>query len=640
MPKSKKMDTKEIKLIRTKEEQLLDYVKERYEVATTYWKPIQDEFRVIRDNYSHNYTIEEKSTDANINVPILKKVVRNKVAHFAEMLLSRGAESFDLEPGEEDDNENSERLRLKLVYDLNNAQIESKIIPWLHDYETYGYGVLCVPWKLIEEEQKTGENSYKDVTVFDGPDIDNCNVLTLLSDPFNRDLTSWKIFPKDNVPANYLRQKERRKDNPTGIYFNIKELNETSYPEHFGKSPLTASKDSVELLEYHGLVPKRLIEGKLEDKVEINPFGEDYVWSIITLANRTRVIRATAYPFWCGNIFVPIWKDKQTGENKGIGTGEDLQALLPMVTNLYNRLTNLVNMISSGMYEVVVDDYSGNKKSIKARPGKFFLVKRSGTITAINMTAQAAALAPLYQIISMFEKMIEVLTGTPPQIMPAGEKADVHSTFRGLMAMQEQALAPAKNEVKNNLEPAWKKILEIFYKHNIQFFKKASAIRVLGKEKAKQLDITHITRKDIMLKGNPDFIPTGVSGFLEKMTELNNLFKFFELALKAVAPQIDPDGQPKQGPEGPVMEPVIDIREVVKMIADRFMFKDVEKLIPSLKKERETREFNQRQAQKKEEAKKSIRQKPGVIPVPGNTGRGVLSSTPLPVGGSEAEGEV
>ena len=138
-PKTKKMDTKEVKLIKTKEEQLLDYVKERYEIATTYWKPIQDEFRVIRDNYSHNYTIEEKSTDANINVPILKKVVRNKVAHFAEMLLSRGAESFDLEPGEEDDNENSERLRLKLVYDFNNAQIESKIIPWLHDYENYGY---------------------------------------------------------------------------------------------------------------------------------------------------------------------------------------------------------------------------------------------------------------------------------------------------------------------------------------------------------------------------------------------------------------------------------------------------------------------------------------------------------------------
>ena len=640
MPKNiKKMDAKEKKVIDTKEDLLLEYVKERYETAQTYWKPIQEEWAIIKDNYSHNYTVEEKSTDANINVPLLKKIVRNKVAHFAEMLLSRGAESFDLEPGEETDDLNSGRLRLKLIYDLNNAEIEKKIIPWLQNYETFGYGVLAIPWKLIEEKQKIGATTYKDIVVFDGPDIDNIDISHFLSDPFNKDLTSWKIFQKDNVPATYLRQKEKE-----GVYVNIKELKNTSYPEFFNRSPLTAPKDSVELLEYHGLVPKRLIEGKLDDKVDINPFEEDYVWSIITLANRTRVIRAAKYPYWCGNIFVPIWKDKLTGENKGIGTGEDLQALLPMVTNLYNRLTNLTNMISGGMYELVIDDYLGNKKNIKARPGKFFLVKKPGTVTAINMTALASALNPLYQIISMFEKMIEVLTATPPQIMPSGEKEDVHSTFRGLMAMQEQALAPLKNEVKNNLEPAWKKVLEIFYKHNIQFFKKADAVRVLGKEKAKQLDVTDITRKDIMLKGNPDFIPTGVSGFLEKMTELKNLFTFFDLGLKAVAPAIGPDGKPQQGAEGPVMENIIDLREVVKLIADRFMFKDVEKLIPSLKKEREAREFNQRNKKKMEEAKANLkpRQMPGSIPVPGNTGRGAVSSVPPPVGGqaSEAKGEV
>ena len=640
MPKTiQKMDAKEKKVIETKEDLLLDYVKERYETAKTYWGPIQDEWKIIKDNYSHNYTVEEKSTEANINVPLLKKIVRNKVAHFAEMLLSRGAESFDLEPGEETDDPNSERLRLKMVYDLNNAEVEKKIIPWLHNYETYGYAVLCCPWKLIEEKRKTGTDTYKDIVVFDGPDIENVDIHTFLSSPFNKDLTSWKIFQKDNVPATYLRQKEKK-----GIFMNIKKLKDTSYPEDFNRSPLTASKDSVELLEYHGLVPKRLIEGKLDDRVDINPFEEDYVPAIITLANRTRVIRATKYPFWCGNIFVPIWKDKQTGENKGIGTGEDLQALLPMITNLYNRLTNLTNMISAGMYEVVIDDYSGNKKTIKARPGKFFLVKRTGTVTAINMTAQASALGPLYKIISMFEKMIEVLTGTPPQIMPGGEKEDVHATFRGLMAMQAQALAPLKNEVKNNLEPAWKKVLEIFYKLNIQIFKKANAIRVLGREKAKQLDVTDITRKDIMLKGNPDFIPTGVTGFLEKMSELKNLFAFLDLGLKALAPRLGLDGNPIMGGDGkPVMEPIIDIREVVKMIGDRFMFKDIEKLIPSLKKEREAKEFNQRNREKMEEAKAGIKARtiPGAIPGPGKAGRGAVSSAVRPVGGPPpAKGEV
>jgi len=647
MPKTiKKMDAKEKKVINTKEDLLRDYVLDRYETAKTYWKPIQDEFQTIKNNYTGTYTVEEKTIKANINVPILKKIVRNKEAHFAEMLLSRGAESFDLEPGEESDDENAELLRLKMVYDLNNAEVERKIIPWLKNYETYGYAVLYVPWKLVEEKQKIGEKDwesiYKDVVLFDGPDIENVDVITFLSDPWNKDLTSWKIFPRDNVPATYLRQKEKE-----GIYINIKDLKDTSYPEFQKQSPLTAPKDSVELLEYHGLVPQRLIEGKLNDTVDINPFEEDYVWSIITLANRVKVIRATKYPYWCGNIFVPVWKDKLTGENKGIGTGEDLKALAPMITNLYNKLTEIVNYIANNMYEFVAEDYIGNPKAVKARPGKFFPVKKIGTINAMNTTAQAAALAPLYQIISMFEKIIEELTATPPQIMPSGGKEDIHGTFRGLMSMQEQALAPIKNETKNNLEPAFKKVLEIFYKHNIQFFKKANARRVLGKDKAKELELTEITAKDINMKGNPDFIPTGVSGFLEKMTELKNLFTFFDLALKAVAPKIGPDGQPQQGPEGPVMEAIIDIREIVKRIADRFMFKDPEKLIPSLKKEREAREFNKRNDKKAEETKAKLEESrkgpgPGIIPGPGRLPGGGAVSSVSPPGGqsSEAKGEV
>lgn len=641
MPKTiKKMDAKEKKVINTIEDLLLDYVLDRYETAKTYWGPVQKVWQGIKDNYTGTYTVEEKTTKANINVPILKKVVRSKVSHFAEMLLSRGAESFDLEPGGEEDDPNSENLRLLLVYDLNNAEVERKIIPWLNNYETYGYAVLCVPWKLIEEKQKTGEKTYKDVILFDGPDIENVDVITFLSDPYNIDLTSWKIFPRDNVPATYLRQKEKE-----GIFINIKELKDTSYPESFKRSPLTAPKDSVELLEYHGLVPQRLIEGKLSDTVDINPFEEDYVWAIITLANRVRVIRATKYPYWCGNIFVPVWKDKLTGENKGIGTGEDLQALAPMVTNLYNKLTDIVNYIANNMYEFVADDYLGNPKAIKSRPGKWFPVKKIGTISSLNTTNQAAALSPLYQIISMFEKIIEELTCTPPVITPSGDKEDIHGTFRGLLTMREQALMPIKNEASNNLEPAWKKVLELFYKHNIQFFKKANAARVLGKEKAKELELTELTRKDIVLKGNPDFIPTGVSGFLEKITELKNLFTFLDLGLKALAPKLDEMGQQIPGADGkPVMEMIIDIREVIKRIADRFMFKDKEKLIPSLKREREAREFNKKNAKRMEEFKEKSRKKPrpGVIPVPGRSPGGGMVSSVSPSGGqaSEAKGEV
>jgi len=53
MPKTiKKMDAKEKKVINTKEDLLRDYLLERYETAKTYWKPIQDDWQTIKNNYT------------------------------------------------------------------------------------------------------------------------------------------------------------------------------------------------------------------------------------------------------------------------------------------------------------------------------------------------------------------------------------------------------------------------------------------------------------------------------------------------------------------------------------------------------------------------------------------------------------
>jgi len=299
-------------------------------------------------------------------------------------------------------------------------------------------------------------------------------------------------------------------------------------------------------------------------------------------------------------------------------------------------LTDIVNQIANNMYEFVAKDYLGNPRTVKVRPGKFFPVKKTGTITSLNTTGQAAALAPLYELIAMFEKIIEELTSTPKQVVPASDKKDVHSTASGLMQMYQQAMLPMQNEVKNNLEPAFKKIIEIFYKHNIQFFKKANAARVLGKDKAKELQLTEITRSDITMKGNPDFIPTGVSGFLEKMEELKNLLTFLEIALKAVVPATDVMGKPVIGGDGkPVLEPVIDIREIVKRIADRFMFKDIEKLIPSLREERERQQMKNQSA-----TKTSTPQKPNVPALGNPSGGGMPSPVPSQGGQAEAKGVV
>ena len=141
----KGMTKKEINVINTKEDLLRDFVNTKFKEAYDYWNPIQEEWRQIKANYKQAYTTEEDELKTNISLPYLKKIIRNKCSHYMDILLSRGAESFDLEPGEEEDEKNAELLQGKIVFDLNKAEVEKKLRPWIWNYENYGYGVVYIP---------------------------------------------------------------------------------------------------------------------------------------------------------------------------------------------------------------------------------------------------------------------------------------------------------------------------------------------------------------------------------------------------------------------------------------------------------------------------------------------------------------
>ena len=487
----------EEQVVKKKGEVLKEFVLKKYKIGIDFWKPFRENWADIKTEYVGVYNEAKELWQGNIIVPTLKKVVRNLVSLYLSMLLSKGAESFDLGPGEESDKKNAENLRLKIVYDLNTMEIEKKMIPILQDFVLYGYAVAYVPWKHTVEKMRTSKKTVKDVVTFDGPDLECADLQKLVSDPNCKDLSSWKIYEKDDIPITYLKQKEKDK-----VYFNIDALKES----------IGLNVDVVDTLEYHGLVPKRLIEGQVDDPDEPNPFDDEYVQAIIVLAHEDTVIRACAYPYWCNDIFVPFVNDHMVDEIVGMGSGDDIKALAPMLTNLYNKLTDLVNIVTNPAYEMVVSRYLGRAKTILMRPGRVLPVKELNTIREIDTTAQASTIQLIPQLIAMINGIIEEITGSTPQIMPTSDKKDVHSTATGLAMMTEKSMQPINTKVKFYIEPAFRKILGIIYRHNIQHFKRADAVRILGEKKAKEFNLTELTKADIMMKGNPDFIPTGISG--------------------------------------------------------------------------------------------------------------------------------
>ena len=570
----------EEQVVKTKGEQLKEWVLKHYQVGKAFWQPYQDDWKQIKKEYEGIYLPEKEWYQSNIIVPTLKKVVRALCSHYMGILLSKGAESFDIAPGEESDKDNATLLRYKIIYDLTTLEIERKMLPILQNFVLYGYAVGYVPWKHTVEKQRTGKTAIKEVVTFDGPDLQCVDLQKLYTDPNCKDLSSWKIYQKDDVPIHYLKQKEKE-----DVFFNVDELKQSIYPDSNRENK---HEDKVELLEYHGLIPKALLDGKTDSLVEPNPFDDEYVQGIVVLANQEVVIRASEYPYWCNDIFVAFTNDHMIDEIVGKGVGEDIKALAPMLTNLYNKLCDCINIITNPMYEVS-KGYLGRGKTILSRPGRMLRVKAIGSIKQIDTTAQAASLSKLQELIGMIDKIIEELTGATPQVMPTGDKKDVHSTATGLQMMTQQSMQPINSKVKFYLEPPMRKILGIIYRHNIQHFKKENAVRILG-EKASKFNLTEITRADIMMKGNPDFIPTGISGFLERATEIKSLLEFMKISAGAMVPvmktnMMTGDQEPVTGEDGkPSMKPVVQLAEVVRRIAELFRFKDIEKLLPEEEK--------------------------------------------------------
>ncbi|TET08114.1 MAG: hypothetical protein E3J83_04370 [Candidatus Atribacteria bacterium] len=579
---------------KTKGEALVEFVLNRYSYSKNEMLGKQGKWREFYEDYRGSTLANKEAWQANYIVPSLKECIRIKTPLYMNILFSAGIKSFDVEAVEENDEPMIPLIKSLTTYDLNNVGRDRSGLfgqweAYIKQFEIYGYTIAKIPWK--KEKNKKGE------LIFEGPDMEVWDIFSVYPDPgVNNIGGSWIILQKKDIFVSYLRMLE-----DGGTYHSIKDLEETSQPGDDDTTKGVKKDDRVELLEYHGEIPKSLLEGEVTDEEQTNPYEDKYVDAIITIANGKVCIRNEEYPYDCGNIFIDSCKDRMPNEQFGIGTGEDIQAMAAELTNAHNKFSDAVNLIANPMGIVNPQKLAGLSNILIAHPGKLFVANPmvdnvAHALHFIDTTAAASALSPLIKFIDMMDKRIQKLSQAVPSISPSPSKKELHPTLGGTLLMQANAAEPLKHVVKHALEPAFQKMLEIFYKHNIQHLSKASAYRVLGKKKAerwfKEKKRREITKEDIKLQGNPDFIPRGVSVFAEKQVEIQNLLTFLEISLKALVPKLDPMGNPTQGEDGKtVMENLVDIREIIKRLAQIFGFKDIEKLIPSLIEEREREEM-------------------------------------------------
>lgn len=604
--------------LKTKGEALVEFVLNRFEYSKKEMQSRHDKWREYYDDYRGTRSDNKEPWQCNYIIPTLKDVVRTKVPLYANILFSNGIKSFDIEPGEEGDEGLIPLLKDTMVYELENCGRNqggffTVMDGFLTQFEMYGYSVAKIPWRIDKDKGKR---------VFEGPDIEVVDIFSFYPDPGTTDVNnSWCVIRKRDVFVSYLKQLEAQE-----VYHSVKDLKDTSQPDDEYDPTLTKQpNDRVELLEYHGDIPKDLLEGKITDEAQVNIYEDDYVKALVTVANRKVCIRNVEYPYECGNIFVDASKDKMPNETFGVGTGEDIQALAEELTNAHNKLGDCVNLIANPMGVINKSKVSGVSGGIViSHPGKMFFAEQNvddvrKAVYWFDTTAQAAALNPLIGFIQMLEEKIQKVTQAVPVISAMPSKKGLPETLGATLMMQGNAAEPIKHIVKHCLEPWFERVLEIIYKHNLQYFSKASASRVLGVERAKvwfeEKEKKEIRKEDIRLAGNPDFRPRGVSIFNEKQTEVENLINFAKVALGMVEPQTDPMGQPVIGADGkPIVQPVVDQKEMAKRIAEKMGIDDIEELIPAL---RELREAGEIRARTLREQRNQPAERPGQRIYPG-----------------------
>jgi hypothetical protein len=581
---------------KTKGDALKEFVLNRYSYSKNNIADRQGKWLEYYDDYRGTQSDTKEPWQSNYVVTSLKEAVRTKVPIYMNILFPADlSKSFDIKPGEETDETNIPNLKSIISYQLGNVGKDKGGLfgigeGFIKQFEIYGYSLAKVPWRIEKEGSKT---------IFEQPDIEVCDIFNTFPDPSTLDVnSSWIVIRKPDVYVSQLKQLEKQ-----NIYHSITDLKDTSQPgtDEINTTENKISNDRVELLEYHGDIPKSLLEGKITDEAEVNPYEDDYVKAIITIANREVCIRNEEYPYDCGNIFVEASKDKMPNEQFGVGTGEDIQSYSYELTNAHNKLSDCINIIANPMAVMNQNAMAGVSGGVViSHPGKIFFTNPNvddvGRAMAwINTTAQASALSPLITFIQMLEEKIQKTTEAVPVISSMPTTKGLPDTLGATRMMQGNAAEPIKHIVKHCLEPWFAKVLEIFYKHDLQFFSKDMAYRVLGKEKAALWEAEkkrkEIKKEDIKLAGNPDFIPRGVSIFEEKQVDLQNLLKLTEIAPMFMKPAYDPMGQPIMGGDGkPAMQPVFNLEEIAKRVGEDMNFSNLEKLIPGLAEAKEREE--------------------------------------------------
>ena len=398
--------------------------------------------------------------------PATQIAVDTTVAEMAEAIFGRG-NWFDASADIQDPKARqiAEAVRDNLLGDFNKDNIKATVLQALINGAVYGTGIAKRVIGQQELEEVTYDNYGDPQTV-----------------PKSRIYVKWEAIPPQNfvidsaattvdeafgmahenlTPIHIVKSKQR-----TGEYYDGTIGEASGYTTSIqgvglnGDTLEVDSADAVYFTEYHGKVPRYLIEGlqnkptELDDMLaevsvepEDNNDEEDLVEAIVCIANGSTLLKAVENPI-LGHDRGFIAFQHNVCPNRFWGIGVVEKALNPQLA-LDAELRARIDALGLLTYPVMGADASRLPRNLNLSitPGKVFLV--NGRPSEVLEPIKFGNLDPAtFQQSGDFERMIEGATGAFNQATPVNIRAR-NDTAGGMSMVSAGALKRAKLAMHN-----------------------------------------------------------------------------------------------------------------------------------------------------------------------------------------------
>lgn len=380
---------------------------------------------------------------------------------------------FRFEPREESDEKQVKKMSTLIDYQLDRMDFLKKFKMWVKDALIYGTGYIRCYWRVDAKDQ------------YNDPDIDNVDILEFYPDPKAAEVDGGDFVIHRTVVG--LDALERQKT-PTGepLYQNLKfiRMNNTadlaqqmlyvnnksmSYGEintalpNMGSPFIQSFTKQVEVLEYWG----------------VNPEDESNEW-VITIANRSTVIRAEKNPYGNRRPFVKLHVDPMAHTMNGKGIIEPIEYLQLELNDTRNQRMDNVNLILNKLF-VVRKDGDVDETELISRPGG---VIYEGIPNAVRVLETPDVTQSAYQEEALIKQDAQNAVGVSDiiqgQLSSASENVPgqvLNKTATGAQIAVQQTGSRFKYYMQN-IEDALREFGEILYEYNQEFLSEEKIIRV------------------------------------------------------------------------------------------------------------------------------------------------------------------